>query len=170
MFILRFLTFDNHTTRGERWKKNRFAAIREFFELFNKQCRIVLVPDDYLSLDEALYPMRTQISFKQYNPNKPAKYGMLFKSINAACYPHTFVSEPCCGKPKDPGEFYTQGTEPTVHYLVELPGKTLKLSGRNISFDRLYTSFSLAEWLLRRNITYNVLAPLNITAKAFLLN
>ena len=30
--------------------------------------------------------------FKQFNPNKPAKYGLLFKSINAAKYPYTFVS------------------------------------------------------------------------------
>ena len=28
-----------------------------------------------MSLDKTLYPMRNQIGFKQYNPDKPAKYG-----------------------------------------------------------------------------------------------
>ena len=32
-------------------------------------------------------------------------------------------------------------------------GKHTSLSGRNISYDRLYTSTSLAKWLLERNIT-----------------
>ena len=34
--------------------------------------------------------MRTRIGFKQFNPNKPAKYGISFKSINAGRYPYTF--------------------------------------------------------------------------------
>ena len=50
------------------------------------------MPSDYLSLDETLYPMHTQISFKQYNPNKLAKYGLLLKAINAAHYPCTSIA------------------------------------------------------------------------------
>ena len=64
-FILHNLSFDDESTRAERWKKDRFTEIREFFETFNNQCMLVLVPDEYLSIDETLYPMRAQISFKQ---------------------------------------------------------------------------------------------------------
>ena len=153
-FLMKHLTFDDATTRQERWRKDRFAAFRHFFESFNRQCRQVLIPDDYLSLDETLYPMRTQVAFKQFNPSKPAKYGMLFKSINGARYPYTFASAPYCGKPVDEdGEFYMKGTEPIVHNLVQQMERTNKLTGRNISFDRLYTSISLAEWLLERKKT-----------------
>ena len=60
---------------------------------------LVLAPGDYLSLDETLYPMRTQISFEQFNPSKPVKYGLLFKSVNAARYHYTFMSSPYSGKP-----------------------------------------------------------------------
>ena len=35
-------------TRAERWKKDRFTAIRDFFEKFNDQCMLVLPSDDYL--------------------------------------------------------------------------------------------------------------------------
>ena len=58
-----------------------------------------LVLGDYLSLDETLYPMRTQISFKQYNQNKPAKCWLLLKAINAARYPYIFIAASYCGYP-----------------------------------------------------------------------
>ena len=115
LFILRHLSFDDEETRGERWKKDRFAAFRDFFESFNRNCITSLAPGDYLSLDETLYPMRTQIGFRQFNPNKPAKYGMLFKSVNAARMPYTFIAAPYTGKPVEQGgQFYVQGTEAIV--------------------------------------------------------
>ena len=138
-FILPNLSFDDESTRAERWKKDRFTA--EFFEKFNNQHMLVLAPGDYLSLDESLYPMRTQISFKQFSPSKPAKYGLLFKSVNASRYPHTFISLPYSGKPtEERGQYYIQGTEAIVHYLIETLSTNSSLAGRNISFDRLYTS------------------------------
>ena len=89
-FLIAHISFDDHTSRLTCWQHDRFAAFREIFEEFNKNCGKFLVPDDYLSLDETLYPMRMQIRFKQFNPSKPAKYGMLYKSINACHYPFTF--------------------------------------------------------------------------------
>ena len=87
-------------------KKDRFTAIRGFFEKFNNQYMLVLVPGDYLSLDETLYPMRTQMSLKQFNPSKRAKYGLLFNSVNGARYPYTFFSLPYSGIPTEEGEQY----------------------------------------------------------------
>ena len=71
--------------------------MREVFEVFNLECMSCFVPGDYLSLYKTLYPMRTQISSKQYNPDKPAKYGLLLKAINAARYPYTFIAAPYFG-------------------------------------------------------------------------
>ncbi|XP_057296254.1 piggyBac transposable element-derived protein 1-like [Hydractinia symbiolongicarpus] len=153
-FIRTNLCFDDETTRDERWKHDRFAAMREVFESFNYECMSCLVPGDYLSLDETLYPMRTQISFKQYNPNKPAKYGLLLKAINAARYPYTFLAAPYSGKPQgDPGIYYVPGTEEIVKYMIKQLSNVVSLAGRNISFDRLYTSIPLALWLYERDIT-----------------
>ena len=50
--------------------------------LFAKNCEKVMVPDEYLSLDDTLYPTRVSVAFHQYNENKPAKYELLFQSIN----------------------------------------------------------------------------------------
>ena len=163
-FILHKLSFDDESTRAERRKKYRFTAIRKFFEKFNNQCMLVLAPADYLSLDETLYAMRTQISFKQFKPKKPAKYGLLFKSVNVARYPYTFISSPYSGKPTEEREqYYIQGTEAIVHDLIETLSTNSSLAGRNISFDRLYTSISLAKWLLEKRIT--CIAPMQLNRK-----
>ena len=89
-FLIAHISFDDHTSCSTRWQHDRFAAFCKIFEEFNENCGKFLVPDDYLSLDKTLYLMRTQISFKQFNPSKPAKYGMLYKSINAFHYPFPF--------------------------------------------------------------------------------
>jgi len=98
--------------------------------------------------------MRTQLAFKQFNPDKPAKYGILFKSINYARYPYTYQTHIYCGKPEgDPDEYYVSGT---FNYITTLVDKLLihqKLEGRNISMHRLYTSFKIADWLLQKSIT-----------------
>ena len=73
------ISFDDTDTRNDRWKSDRFAAFREILEHFNDNCTEMLVPGSYLSIDETLYPMRHQIAFRQYNPDKPAKYGLLIQ-------------------------------------------------------------------------------------------
>ena len=79
MYVKEHIAFDNFEDREERWEHDRFSAIHEFFEHCNENFAKGLVPEDYLSIDETLYPMRTQIGFKQYNSDKPAKYGIIFK-------------------------------------------------------------------------------------------
>ncbi|XP_057293812.1 uncharacterized protein LOC130622372 [Hydractinia symbiolongicarpus] len=148
-FLLRCFCFGDESTRAERWKQDRFAAARELFEMFNEQCMTSMKATDFLSLDETLYPMRSQVAFKQYNPNKPAKYGLLFKSLNSARYPYTYVTTPYSGKPQaGDGEFYRPGTENVTTYLINRLDSNQKLEGKNISFDRLYTTFTLATWIL----------------------
>ena len=116
---------------------------------------LVLAPCDYLSLDESLYPMRMQILFKQFNPSKLVKHSLLFKSVNAVKYPYTFISASCSGKPtEEGGQYYIQGTEAIVHYLIETLSTNSSLAGCNISFDQLYTSIPLAKWLLEKQITW----------------
>ena len=63
--------------------------------------------------------MRHQIAFHQYNPDKPAKYGLLFKSLNPAGLPFLHRTVVYAGKPQgDPNEFYNEGTSSYVKALV----------------------------------------------------
>ena len=150
--------FDDVATREVDWQQDRFTTIREFFEIFNRNCMKHVIPSEYLSIDETLYPMRTQVRIKQYNPNKPAKYGLLFKSLNDARFPHTYQSLPYAGKPAaGEGPYYLNKTEVYVKKLVEEAQAKLLIQGRNISMDRLYTSISLANWLYERDIIIGTL-------------
>ena len=99
--------------------------------------------------------MRTQISFKQYTTDKPAKYGILFKSLNDSRFPFTYKSLVYAGKPKvqDNTPYFISGTENYVKSLITRTQSDLPLEGRNISMDRLCTSISTAEWLLSKGIT-----------------
>ena len=161
------ITFDDASSRQTRWKRDRFAAFRTMFEIFNSNCSTHLIPHDYLSLDETLYPTRTKVSFKQYNPSKPAKYGILFKSLNATQYAYCIL--PYFGKPiADSTPFYVAGIEESVKYLVRKLQGFSDFQGRNNTFDRLYTSVPLATWLLEQNITY-VWVRCNSTAEEFLM-
>ena len=137
--------FDDVATREVDWQQDRFTTIREFFEIFNRNCMKLVIPSEYLSIDETLYHMRTQVGIKQYNPDKPAKYGLLFKSLNDARFPYTYQSLPYAGKPAaGDGPYYLNKIEDYVKKLVGDAQAKLPLQGRNISMDRLYTSISLA--------------------------
>ena len=97
-------------------EKGQVTEIREFFEKFNNQFMLVLEPGDYLSLDETLYPMRTQLSFQQFNSSKPANNGLLFKSVNAAIYPYAFISSPYSGKStEERRQYYIQHINPVSY-------------------------------------------------------
>ena len=72
----------------------------KLFEGFNKNCSKFFYPSEFLSLDETLYPMRHQTAFRQYNPKKPHRYGLLIKSLNDARVPFTYKATPYSGKPR----------------------------------------------------------------------
>ena len=121
--------------------------------MLNDQMKSVLLPSEYFPNDETLYAMHHQIGFRQYNPTKPAKYGLLYNSLNDARFPFTYRVIPYCGKPVDGnGSDYPNPTEDYVNHLVEsMPAVSMK--GRNISMDRLYKSISISNWLLAPKIT-----------------
>ena len=155
VFLTSHICFDDEDTRSERWKYDHFAAFCDIFEAFNSNCSKHLVPSEYMVIDETLYPMHTQIAFKQYNLDKPAKYGILLKSLNESRFPHTYKLLVYAGKPKFPeeAEFFITGTENYVKSLVSRTESNVSLQGRNVSMDRLYTTITTSQWLLSKGIT-----------------
>ena len=81
-FLLAHITFDDKSTCKDWWPSDRFAAWRDIFEIFNKNCSKYVIPSEYLAINETLYPMRHQMAFRQYNKKKPHKYGLALTSIS----------------------------------------------------------------------------------------
>ena len=86
-------------TRPERWRGDKYAAIREFFAG-------MLGPSTFVSVDKTLYPYRGKIGIKQYNPSKPAKYGLLYRNLCDAEVPYIYFTLPYNGKPYSPDNEY----------------------------------------------------------------
>ena len=153
-FLLARLSFDDKLQRDRKWKTDRFAAMRDIFEAFNENCAKYMSLEEHCALDETLYSTRIKLYFVQYNPRKPAKYGILFRSINAITFRYTYSIIVCAGKPEntDGARFYTPTLFGSVQTLVNHLKKHQEMSGRTIATDQLYTGFPLAEWLLSHNI------------------
>ena len=110
-FLRANLRFDDISSRNTRFQHDCAAAIRDLFESFVHDCEKLMHPNVCLSLGETLYPTRVGAAFHQYNKDKPAKYGLLFGSINSAEVPYTYTSIIYTGKPVDkPGPYYVQTT------------------------------------------------------------
>ena len=59
-------------TRPERQKLDRFGTFRYFLK-----ASMNTMQNQFLVIDETLYPYWGKIVIFQYNPNKPAIYGIL---------------------------------------------------------------------------------------------
>ena len=119
VFIKAMISFDDANTRQERWRTDRFAAFREIFEEFNKCCTKNMSPDDYIAIDETLYPTRGGISFKTCNKDKPAKYGLNFRSLGRSRRPYIYYTMPYTGKPVEVPESHIKDTLTLVKRIVE---------------------------------------------------
>ena len=153
-FLYANIRFVDITSRKERFQHYRAAAVRLFFESFVTNRENVMIPDAYLAIDETFYPIRVGVAFRQYNKNKPANYGLLFRSINSAEMPYTYSSTLYAGKPPgEPNEHYLTSTDDIIKHLVSSLSGHANLEGRNISCDRFYTSIDIANWLLEKKKT-----------------
>ena len=90
-----------------------------------------------------------------FHEKKPARYGILFKSINAVDYAFTFTTCVYANKPEitDNAPYYHPTVLELTKSLVANLERHVDLQGRNLSSDRYYTSIDLAEFLLSRNMT-----------------
>ena len=154
-FVLRFLEFDDKDIRPGRWEEDKYAAIRSFFEKVNVNNAKLRVPSPYVSVDETLYPYRGKIGMKQYNPSKPAKYGLLYRSLCDAKVPYTYYTLPYADNPNVIGnnDYYVTRCDEYTKWPVNYFQEHGSLHGRNISLDRFFTSVTLADWCLENHIT-----------------
>ena len=145
VFIKAMIYFDDANTQQERWRTDRFAAFRETFEEFNKNCAKNMSPVDYIAIDETLYPARGGISFKTYNKDKSAKYGLNFRILGSSRRPYIYYTVPYTRKLVEITEIYIKDTLILVKRIVEgYEQHGYSLKGTNISMDCYYTSIPLA--------------------------
>ena len=85
-FLIRILRFDDKTTRPARLVDDQFSPIRELFNTFNDECSSNFTLSEFVTIDETLRRFRGRCRFKLYMPQKPGKYGILFRVMTNANY------------------------------------------------------------------------------------
>ena len=155
--MCKFITFDDKPTRSDRWKNDKYACRRELFKKINVLNAKRWFPSLLLAIDETLYPYHVAIGFKQYNSNKPVKYGLLYSSLCDLSTSYTYFTLPYAGKPEEiageAAKFYVTGIDEYTKYLVTGFNQYNSIQGCNISMDWYFTSVTLAEWRLQNNCT-----------------
>lgn len=149
LFLMRCIRFDNVATRGDRRKTDKLAAIRNIYEIFNKNIRKSYNVGVFVTVDEKLEAFRGKCSFRKYIPSKPAKYGIkIFSAVDSSTF-YTSRLDIYCGK-QHQGPYETDFKPAEI---VKRITRHLQGAGRNITKNNWYTSYPLSAELLARKTT-----------------
>lgn len=146
--IMKYLRFDDKRTRPNRLVEDKAAHISEIWAIMNACLSANYTPSENLTVDEQLYPYRgKKCPFRQYIPSKPARYGIKFWWLcdSDNCYP--INSQMYLGKEGSRVDT-NQGSRVVKDLVVKY-----KRTGRRITMDQFFTSFSLAKELLDWRLT-----------------
>jgi hypothetical protein len=146
--IMSCLRFDDKTTREERKKIDKFAAIREIWSDFQDNLKICYIPGSYVTIDEQLLGFRGKCPFRQYIPKKPDKYGLKFwLCVDVNSY-YVLNGFPYVGRQPNQERQTQIGASVVLELLQPLYG-----SNKNVTIDNFFTSVPLAKELQMKNLT-----------------
>ncbi|XP_057705991.1 piggyBac transposable element-derived protein 4-like [Corythoichthys intestinalis] len=143
--IMQHLRFDDMYTRAERVQTDKFAAISTVWESFVKNCISVFTPGRHITIDEQLFPSKTQCGFLQYIATKPDKFGIKFWVACDLKSKYICNAIPYLGK--DPNR--PSGERLSESVVMKLMEPFLD-KGRTVTTDNFFTSLSLAQRLRSR--------------------
>lgn len=145
--LLRFLRFDDKNTRSVRKSRDKLAPIRELWECVNQNLKKFYLPGENLTIDEQLVPFRGRVSFKQYLPSKPDKYGMKIWWICDSKTSFPLYGIPYLGKEG------TNRAQNLAYNVVNQLCEPYFRTNRNITFDNYFTSIEVAKTLAENGLT-----------------
>jgi hypothetical protein len=150
-YMLFVMRLDDATTRAARWQLDKAAAGSEMLQLFNERCTKWYSPGQYLVADETLMNIFSSFPFKVRIPSKPGKDGLLLNCVADAEKGYYLGGEINGTLRNQEKGFY--GGPSVVLRLMDQIGYGKDGEGRNITLDRRFTKLSLAQELLKRNMT-----------------
>uniref|UniRef100_A0A1B6LLL4 PiggyBac transposable element-derived protein domain-containing protein n=1 Tax=Graphocephala atropunctata TaxID=36148 RepID=A0A1B6LLL4_9HEMI len=138
--LVQAIRFDDKNTRAQRKLTDKAAPMREIFEQFVSLCKISYNVGELATIDEMLEGFRGRCKFRQYIPNKPAKYGIKIYALVDAKTFFTSNMEIYTGK-QPQGPYFT--IENNASSVVKRMIKPIDKSGRNVTIDNYFTSVPL---------------------------
>lgn len=144
--LLRFIRFDNKSTRSERRKTDKLCPIRNIWEQVTANFKKYYIPSKNLTIDEQLMPCRCRCGFIQFMSKKPDKYGI---KIFWICDCKT--AYPLQGLVYT-GKIGNKRTVDLARTVVETLCQSYHGTNRNITTDNYFTSYPLAKSLLSNGL------------------
>lgn len=146
--ILRFIRFDNGETRDNRVLTDKAAAIRDIWEMLNKNLEKAYRAHESMTVDEQLFGYRGRTKFTQYMPSKPDKYGIKIFWVCDSTTSYPLMGKIYTGKPPDAQRQTNVGERIVLDLVSKYKG-----SGRNVTCDNFFTTLQLAQTLASWNLT-----------------
>nr|CAH7754571.1 unnamed protein product [Callosobruchus chinensis] len=148
--LLSCLRFDNVANREERKKIDKLAAIRSVLDKFVENSQNIYTPSEHLTIDEKLEAFHGRCAFRQFMPNKPARYGIkIFALVDARTYYVLNLEVYVGAQPDGPFSVSNKPFDVVLRLIKPISG-----TGRNVTFDNWFTSYELLLHLLKyHNLT-----------------
>jgi len=140
--ILRYLRFDEKSTRSQRLQEDKFALVSVVWNRFIENCQSCYVPGPWITVDEQLFPSKSRCRFTQFMANKPDKYGQKFFLAVDKEAEYVLNAIPYLGKDE-----MRPGNERLADYVVKTLVNPYLRKGRNVTTDNFFTSLQLAKYL-----------------------
>jgi len=144
--ILKYLRFDQRSTRRERVGADKFCLVSELWNKFVDNCLSYYKPSENLTVDEQLYPTKCRCPFLQFMANKPDKFGIKYWVLADSKERFVLNAIPYLGKDESRPSDVSLGE----HVVMRLTEPYLN-KGRNVSTDNFFTSLKLANNLREKN-------------------
>lgn len=147
--ISRYLTFDDIELRNDQnMSSDKLYKCKELFHYVKNKIGTTLQPGENLCVDETLYPFHGKCRFRQYMPNKPAKYGLKYWNIVDCKTGYLLDTDIYLGK-----EAASPRNKNIGEQVVLKLAQPFFNSGRGITTDNFFTSRPLAEKLWDSGLT-----------------
>lgn len=138
--IMRYLRFDEKSTRSERFVTNKFCMISEIWERFISNGQHHYSPSVELTVDEQLLASKARCPYTQYMPQKPDKFGLKFWLLADKKTKFVLNAFPYLGA----DDHRPPNTDLASYVVMRLMAPYYKV-GHNVTCDNFFTSVHLAE-------------------------
>lgn len=136
-----------------RDRSDKIAPVRQIIDVYNRIINEIYTPNANLTIDEMLIEFHGRISFKQYIPTKPGKFGIKAFWMTES---ETAIPLRCllyCGRQTfTPDQLEEHGG--FVKTLIMNLAKPYLNCGRNITGDNYFSDISTSRTLLEKRTTY----------------
>ncbi|XP_058235984.1 activating transcription factor 7-interacting protein 1 isoform X4 [Hemibagrus wyckioides] len=144
--LSRALRFDDKLQRPAGHGEDKLFPIRSLWEMWTERLPLLFNPGKDVTVDEQFVPFKGRCSFRQYMPKKTAKYGLKFWVTADVATSYAWKCDVYLGKTSGPGQAEVDQGKRVVMEMTE------GLQGVTVTCDNHFTSYSLAQELLQKEV------------------